>query len=233
MPTRLSDRTSRAASLTTAFALVLGAMSVAGRSLEAQQGRGGPTAPLRQAEQLDREGKTAQARAIYQAVLDTASDPATKADLQRAMAMSYAFDGDCAKTLEYEQMAIDYWKTREQADPQHAFYQEGELADEGARVCVDVGDLNRGEDRYRKGYVALYTGELQRADSALSAAVALRGNERDPFMHCLLAMTYEREGKAADARAMYRKAYDLATAHNPPSAFVRRYAGEKVAPGGS
>jgi Flp pilus assembly protein TadD len=68
------------------------------------------------------------------------------------MAMSYAFDGDCANTVKYEQMVIDYWKTREQADPQNAFYQEGEMADEGARVCIDAGDLDTADQWYRRGY---------------------------------------------------------------------------------
>ena len=121
-------------------------------SAQAQRGRGGTPGPMRDAAQLDVDGKTAQARAIYQSVLDTTTDPAAKADVQRAMAMSYAFDGDCANTLKYEQMVIDYWVTREQAEPQNAFYQEGEMADEGARVCIDAGDLDAAEQWYRKGY---------------------------------------------------------------------------------
>ncbi|HEV8355986.1 MAG TPA: tetratricopeptide repeat protein [Gemmatimonadales bacterium] len=46
-------------------------------------------------------------------------------------------------------------------------------------------------------------------------------------MHCLLGMTYEKQGKAAEAKAMYEKAYGLATGHNPPAAFARRFAREK------
>ena len=121
----------------------------------AQRGRGGrgaEPAVLRQAAQLDLQGKTAEARALYDAVLDTISDPAAKANVQRAVAMSYAFDGDCANTIRYEQMVIDYWTTREQAEPQNAFYQEGEMADEGARVCIDAGDLAAAEKWYRLGY---------------------------------------------------------------------------------
>jgi Flp pilus assembly protein TadD len=79
------------------------------------------------------------------------------------------------------------------------------------------------------GYVALYTNDLATAASQLERAVGLRGNDRDPFMHVLLAMTYERQGRSDDARAMYRKAYDLATGHNPPAAFVRPLVRKKLA----
>ena len=252
---------------------------------------------MRQAAQLDLAGKTAQARAIFQAMLDSAADPAAKAQVQRAIAMSYAFDGDCANTLTYEQMVIDYWKTREQAEPQNAFYQEGELADEGARVCIDAGDLDHAEQWYREGYalgtkapapqthpkslwnfrlahalgriaarrgnvaeakrqiaaaraaldgdsamaaqqerffpyltgyVALYTGDLPMAERDFKQAIAERGNQRDPFMHCLLAMTYEKLGRDSEAKAMYQQAYDMARGHNPPAAFVVPYVRGKL-----
>jgi hypothetical protein len=55
----------------------------------------------------------------------------------------------------------------------------------------------------------------------------MRGNDTDPFMHCLLGMTYEEQSKAAEAKAMYEKAYGLATGHNPPAAFAWRFAREK------
>jgi hypothetical protein len=41
-------------------------------------------------------------------------------------------------------------------------------------------------------------------------------------MDCLLAMTYEQTGQPGRAKAHYQKAYDLATAHNPPAAFARK-----------
>lgn len=280
-------------------ALVLAAVSFI-TPLGAQQqssGNRGPSGPMREAAALDREGKTTEARAIFQRMIDSASKPADKAAAQRAMAMSYAFDGDCANTIKYEQMVIDYWKTQEQADPQNAFYQEGEMANEGARVCIDAGDIDTAEEWYRKGYelgsrepeprthpkslwdyrlahalgrvaarrgdkaeaekqianarraldsdtamaaqqerffpylvgyVALYTGDLTKAESEFTKAIAIKGNDRDPFMHCLLAMTYEKEGKAAQAKEMYQKAYELAAAHNPPAAFVRPFARKKL-----
>ncbi|HTJ22272.1 MAG TPA: hypothetical protein VL383_07740 [Gemmatimonadaceae bacterium] len=272
-------------------------------ALGAQGGRGGPQASaMREASQLDLAGKTSEARAIFQRMIDSASDPAAKAAAQRSMAMSYAFDGDCTNTLKYEQMVIDYWKTREAAEPQNAFYQEGEMANEGARVCIDAGDLASAEKWYRlgtelgnrepeprthprslwdfrlahalgrlaarrgdkaeaarqialarraldsdssvaaqqerffpylTGYVALYTGDLRTAERDLSRAIGTRGNDRDPFMLALLGMTYEKLGRADEARTTYQKAYDNATAHNPPAAFARPFARKKLASGGT
>jgi len=280
-------------------AFLFAAATLTGDPLAAQQNSGGrgPSGPMREASALDRDGKTTEARAIFQRMIDSAAKPADKAAAQRAMAMSYAFDGDCANTIKYEQMVIEYWKTQEQTDPQNAFYQEGEMANEGARVCIDAGDLDAAEEWYRKGYelgnrepeprthpkslwdyrlahalgrlaarrgdaaearkqiaaarsaldgdptmaeqqerffpylvgyVALYTGDLSAAEAEFTKAIAMKGNERDPFMHCLLAMTYEKAGKAAQAKEMYQKAYDLATAHNPPAAFVRPFARKKL-----
>ncbi len=120
----------------------------------AAQGTGGnsPAAQARrEAARLDSEGKTTEARVIIQKQIDEATTPVAKAQAQRFMAMSYAFDGDCAKTIKYEEMVIAYWKTRETEEPQNAFYQEGEMANEGARVCIDAGDLAAAEKYYRLG----------------------------------------------------------------------------------
>jgi tetratricopeptide (TPR) repeat protein len=275
--------------------LAVASLALTGR-LESQAPPG-PMTAMREASRLDSDGKTAEARVIFQKLIDEAADPAAKAQAQRAMAMSYAFDGNCAKAIEYEEMVIAYWATREAADPQNAFYQEGEMANEAARVCIDAGDLDQAERWYRKGselglkepapkthprslwdfrlmhalarlaarrgnkaaaaqqvadakrlldsdsamaasqwrfypyltgYVALYTGDLTTAEAELTRAIGMRGNDNDPFMHCLLAMTYEKRGKALKATAMYQKAYDLATGHNPPAAFVRRFVRTKL-----
>lgn len=129
-----------------------GAAFIATTHLAAQ---GTPRTPradsLREASRLDAQGETAQARVIFQRLIDSAPDPAAKAAAQRAMAMSFAFDGDCASTVRYEEMVIAYWVTREQAEPQNAFYQEGEMANEAARVCIDAGDLDTAERYYRRG----------------------------------------------------------------------------------
>ena len=238
---------------------------------------------------LDTLGATAEARTVFQRIADTA-EPAARAAALRGIAMSYAFDGDCANTMKYEDMVIAYWKTREQAEPQNAFYQEGEMANEGARVCIDLGQLDIAEKYYRlgrelglkepapkthpaslwddrtahalarlaarrgnaaeahrqvaearrildgdramaeaqerffpylTGYVALYLNDLKTAEADITKALATQGNTNDPFMHWMLATTYEKLGQPAKAKELMAKAWGLATAHNPPAAFVR------------
>jgi hypothetical protein len=252
---------------------------------------------MRTGSQLDMDGRTAEARVVFQRMIDSASTPLAKATAHRAMAISYAFDADCANTVKYEDMVIAYWKTRETAEPQNAFYQQGEMANEAARVCIDAGDLHTADKYYRMGselglrepepkthpkalwdfrlhhalarlaarlgdadeakkeiaaarlalnsdtavarqqerffpylvgYVALYTNDLMGAYTELTKAIALPLNDRDPFMHALLAVTYERLGNGEKAKELYKKAYDLATAHNPPAAFVRPLARKKL-----
>jgi tetratricopeptide (TPR) repeat protein len=120
---------------------------------QAPQGGGGPGGELiRQGSQLDIEGKGVEARTIFQKAIDSAPTPAAKANAQRAVAMSWAFEGNCQKTAEYENMTIAYWKTQEKSAPANAFYQEGEMADEAARVCIDNGELTAAEELYRKGH---------------------------------------------------------------------------------
>ena len=102
-------------------------------------GRGPQPEFVREGQQLVRQGKMAEALAVYQKELQTSPDsvqannaagvvldlmgrgeearkyfakaieaaptPQAKANAARAMAMSYAFDGDCANTVKYEQMA--------------------------------------------------------------------------------------------------------------------------------
>jgi tetratricopeptide (TPR) repeat protein len=111
-----------------------------------------PGGAMREAVQLDLEGKGAEARQLFQKHIDDAASPRAKADAQRAMAMSWAFEGNCAKTVEYEALVIAYWTTQEKDNPGNAFYQEGEMADEAARVCIDSGDLDAAAEWYRKGY---------------------------------------------------------------------------------
>jgi tetratricopeptide (TPR) repeat protein len=241
--------------------------------------------------QLDLEGKSAEAHAQFQKAIDAATTPQAKANAQRAMAMSYAFEGDCKSTARYEQMVIDYWVTRESEEPGNAFYQEGEMADEAARVCIDAGDLDAAAQWYQKGhdmgikepgispdrkalwefrllhakarvaarrgnkteaqkyiaaakaavdqmtelkgqqssfvpyltgYVALYTGDYKTALSDLQQA-----NQNDPFIQCLLGMTYEKLGEKEKAMECYRKAA-ATRAHNPPAAFAKPFATKKL-----
>jgi tetratricopeptide (TPR) repeat protein len=251
----------------------------------------------RTANRLDSEGRTADARAIFTALIASASTDAERAAATRAMAMSFAFDANCSETTRLEEQVIAYWRTREQAEPQNAFYQQGEMANEAARVCIDAGDLNAAERLYRRGrdlglrepqprthpgalwdfrtehalarlaarrgqkaramghvemaksilaadtamardqrrflpylegYVALYLGDFVASEQKLRETIAMPGNANDPYFHYLLAEALEKQGKVADARAMYQIAYDKATGHNPPAAFTRPAARRKL-----
>jgi len=105
----------------------------------------------REANMLDSRGATAQARAIFQALIASAPDAAQKAAAQRAVAISYGFDGDCTNAAKLEEQVMAYWVTRESAEPQNAFYQQGEMANEAARLCIDAGDFATAETYYRRG----------------------------------------------------------------------------------
>lgn len=105
----------------------------------------------RQAIRLDGSGKGAEARVIWQRLIDSAPEAPARAAAQRRMAMSWGFEGNCANAIRYHTMVIDYWKTREAAEPQNAFYQQGEMANESARVCLDAGDLDQAHRMYELG----------------------------------------------------------------------------------
>jgi len=85
---------------------------------------------------LDLMGKGDDARKYFQKAVDITDTPERKASANRAMAMSYAFEGNCKKTVEYEQKVFDYLVSVQD------FFQQGEIADEAARVCIDSGDLD-------------------------------------------------------------------------------------------
>lgn len=256
-------------------------------AVAAQGPRREPSPRVRQATGLDLAGNGTQARELWQKEIETAATPAARAAAQRSMAMSWAFSGNCAQTTAWEQKVIAYWKTRETAEPQNAFYQQGEMADEAARVCIDLGELTTAARLYRLGHdlglkepgiaagrrdlwnyryqhalarLAARRGQRARAQAAVAAArrtldqmqrddpklsqqqlgffpylegyVAYYAGDypqaladfqqdqrHDPFIACLLGMTYEKLGQPDKARA----AYELAAktrAHNPPAAFA-------------
>ena len=164
---------------------------------------------MRQAIQLDLEGKTVEARVLIQKEIDTAATPAVKAIAQRSMAMSWGFDANCAKAVEYEQLVMAYWVTREKDEPANAFYQQGEMANEAARVCIDSGDLDNAQKWYRKGTElglkepgisadrkALWAYRLAHAEARLAAR---RGNRAEAEKQLGIART------ALDAMTDLRK----------------------------
>jgi tetratricopeptide (TPR) repeat protein len=95
---------------------------------------------------LDLTGKGEEAREYFSKAIEVADTPEHKAGAQRAMAMSYAFEGNCKKTVEYEQQVFTYYGSVRN------FFQQGEVADEAARVCIDSGDLDAAEKWYKIGH---------------------------------------------------------------------------------
>jgi tetratricopeptide (TPR) repeat protein len=95
---------------------------------------------------LDLMGKGQEARKYFQKAIDVAEKPEQKASAERAMAMSYAFEGNCKKTVEFEQKVFDYYVSVRD------LFQQGEIADEAARVCVDSGDLDTALHWYQVGH---------------------------------------------------------------------------------
>jgi tetratricopeptide (TPR) repeat protein len=91
-------------------------------------------------------GKGEEARKYFSKAIAIADTPEHKAGAQRAMAMSYAFEENCDKTIEYEQKVFDYYGSVKN------FFQQGEIADEAARVCLDSGDLETAQKWYRLGH---------------------------------------------------------------------------------
>jgi Flp pilus assembly protein TadD len=159
---------------------------------------------------LDLMGRTAEARRHFQKAIDAAPDAATKAAQQRAMAMSYAFDSDCANAVKYEQMVFDYWVTMKD------FYQQGEMANEGARVCIDAGDLDTAEKWYRMGRDAglrepnIAPGRKAlwefRTEHALARIAARRGNKAETAKHIAAAKAALDAIQAADANLYQQQA---------------------------
>ncbi len=102
---------------------------------------------------LDLMGRGAEARKYFEKAIDSADTPERKASAERAMAMSYAFEGNCQRAGEYERRVFEYYGTVKN------YYEQGEIADEAARVCIDAspegshrnGDLNASERWYKLG----------------------------------------------------------------------------------
>ncbi len=97
---------------------------------------------------LDLLGRTKEAKTYFNRAIELAETPAAKANARRALAMSYAFDNDCANTAKYEEMAADYWASVPD------YYRQGEIFNEAARVCIEAGAFDTAEKLYLRGQEA-------------------------------------------------------------------------------
>jgi tetratricopeptide (TPR) repeat protein len=140
---------------------------------------------------LDLMGDGEDARRYFQKGIQVADTPEQKAMAQRAMAISYAFEGKCDKTVEYEQQVLDYYGAVKN------FYQQGEIADEAARVCLDSGDLDAASHWYQVGHdMGLKESEIKPArqdlwefrwEHAQARIAARRGNGSEAQKHVAAA----------------------------------------------
>jgi tetratricopeptide (TPR) repeat protein len=140
---------------------------------------------------LDLMGQGEEARKYLAKAIQVADTPEHKAAAQRATSMSYAFEGNCKKTVEYEQQVFDYYGTVKN------FYQQGEIADEAARICIDSGDLDAAYHWYQVGHdTGLKEPEIKPArqdlwefrwEHAQGRLAARRGNQAEAHNHLVAA----------------------------------------------
>ena len=97
---------------------------------------------------LDLMGLYGEARQHLEKAIQAAPDAEAKARAMRSMAMSYAFEGDYKGAEKYEsQVYASYLDTGD-------YYMAGEIANELARVCLELGQIDLAEKWYRAGHDA-------------------------------------------------------------------------------
>jgi tetratricopeptide (TPR) repeat protein len=97
---------------------------------------------------LDLMGRYSEAQKHFAKAIEVASTPQSKAQAQRAMGMSYGFEGNCKNAVKYHSQVYQF-----NLDAKD-FYQAGEMANEVARVCIDSGDLAEAQKWYKIGHDA-------------------------------------------------------------------------------
>jgi tetratricopeptide (TPR) repeat protein len=140
---------------------------------------------------LDLLGRTQEARVHFQKLIDLATTNPQKVSAYRGMAMSYAFDNNCLKTTEYEELALQVHVADGDA------YNQGERANEAARVCIEAGSFDEAEKLYRRGT------ELGLKEANIKPERVALWNFR---LEHALARLAARRGKAQEAEAHIAKA---------------------------
>lgn len=164
---------------------------------------------------LDLMGRGADARKYFQKGIDSADTPEHKAMAERSMAMSYAFEANCQKAGEYERRVFEYYGTVKN------FYQQGEIADEAARVCIDATpdaqhtgpDLDAATRWYGLGHdtgtkepnIAPARVDLWdfRLEHALARLAARRGEQEAAQRHVTAAKVILDKGKIPQQQAFF------------------------------
>jgi tetratricopeptide (TPR) repeat protein len=97
---------------------------------------------------LDLLGRTVEARKYFNRAIRAAPDDRAKASARRNMGISYAFDGNCKGAGNFHKQVFDYYAGAGN------FFQQGEVSNELARICLEAGDLDTAQKWYRTGYEA-------------------------------------------------------------------------------
>ncbi len=140
---------------------------------------------------LDLKGQGTDARKYFAKAIEVAATAQARAGATRAMAMSYAFEGNCKKAGELEQKVIDYYAQ------QQDYFQQGEVADEAGRVCIDAGDLDAAAKWYQTGHdLGMREPDIKpdrkdlwdfRLEHALARIAVRRGNKAEADKHLAAA----------------------------------------------
>jgi len=154
-----------------------------------------------------------EARECLAKTIQIGDTPEQTAMAQRVMAISYAFDGNCKKTVEYEQRVSDYYGAVKNS------FQQCESADEAARVCIDSDDLDAAYRWYQLGCdtemkepdskAARQDYWESRWDHAQARIAARRGNQAEAQEHVVAAKTILEKGTNPEQAQFlpYRQGY--------------------------
>jgi tetratricopeptide (TPR) repeat protein len=190
-------------------------------------------------EVLDLLGRHDEARQHFEQAIAHADSVERRAMGQRAEAMSYAFEGNCSETSRLEEELISYY--RGIGD----FYQQGEMADEAARVCLDSGDFDAAENLYRRGHdLGMQEPNIKPArvdlwnfrwENAQARIAIRRGNRAESERHVAAAETLLNKGTNPEQAAFlpalkgyvdfyagdYKSALDQLQKANQHDAFIQ------------
>jgi Flp pilus assembly protein TadD len=133
------------------------------------------------------------------------------------------------KELDLKPARRDLWEFRWEHAQARLAARRGQAAEARKHVEAAKAVLDKGTNPeqaqffpYLAGYVAFYTG-----DFVTAAAELQKANQNDPFITCLLAQTYEKQGDKAKADELYRKVL-TSNGHSPTNAYARPLAKQKL-----
>jgi tetratricopeptide (TPR) repeat protein len=123
----------------------------------------------------------------------------------------------------------DLWEFRLEHAQARLAARRGKKEDAQKHIAAAKAILDKGTNPdqarffpYLTGYVAFYAADYKTALADLQKA-----DQRDPFILCLIAQTYEKTGDQPQALEYYRKIL-ASNGHNPPAAYARPFAKKKL-----